>query len=144
MSISKATATWQGGFKDGKGTMKGAHAPEVEFTAGTRFEGQPGSNPEELIGAALAGCYSMALTLGLEKAGMKPARIDTSADVKLERLETGFTITDIDLVTKAVVPGANVDDGKFQQIAEETKKGCPVSKVLAATKIGLKATVSAS
>jgi osmotically inducible protein OsmC len=142
MSISKATASWQGGFKDGKGTMKGGHAPEAGFTAGSRFEGQPGSNPEELVGAALAGCYSMALTLNLEKAGLKPARVDTSADVKLERLETGFTITGIELVTKAVVPGA--DDAKFQQIAEETKKGCPVSKVLAATKISLKATVAAS
>ena len=140
MAISKASASWQGGFKDGKGTMKGAHAPEAAFTAGTRFEGQPGSNPEELVGAALAGCYSMALTLALEKAGMKPARIDTSADVKLERLETGFTITGIDLVAKAVVPGA--DAAKFQQIAEETKKGCPVSKVLAATKITLKASLA--
>jgi osmotically inducible protein OsmC len=132
MAISKATASWKGGFKDGKGTMKGAHAPEAAFTAGTRFEGQPGSNPEELIGAALAGCYSMALTLGLEKAGMKPASVDTSADVKLERLESGFTITGIELVTKANVPGA--DAAKFQQVAEDTKKGCPVSKVLAATK----------
>jgi lipoyl-dependent peroxiredoxin len=142
MAISKATASWQGGFKDGKGTMKGAHAPEAAFTAGTRFEGQPGSNPEELIGAALAGCYSMALTLNLEKAGLKPTRIDSSAEVKLERLETGFTITGIELVTKAVVPGA--DGAKFQEIAEETKKGCPVSKVLAATKITLKATVASS
>ena len=142
MSISKATGSWQGGFKDGKGTMKGAHAPEASFTAGSRFEGQPGSNPEELIGAALAGCYSMALTLALEKAGMKPARVDTSADVKLERLEVGPTITGIDLVTKVVVPGADVDDAKFQQIAEETKKGCPVSKVLAATKITLKASLA--
>jgi osmotically inducible protein OsmC len=142
MIISKATASWQGGLKDGKGSMKGAHAPEAPFSAGSRFEGQPGSNPEELIGAALAGCYSMALTLALEKAGLSPKRIDASADVKLERLETGFTITGIDLVVKAVVPGA--DDAKFQPIAEETKKGCPVSKVLAATKISLKATVSAS
>jgi osmotically inducible protein OsmC len=140
MSISKATASWTGGFKDGKGTMKGAHAPEAPFTAGSRFEGQPGSNPEELVGAALAGCFSMALTLNLEKAGMKPTRIDTSADVKLERLEAGFTITGIDLVTKAVVPGA--DAAKFQQVAEETKKGCPVSRVLAATKINLTASLS--
>jgi osmotically inducible protein OsmC len=139
MAISKATASWKGGFKDGKGTMKGAHAPEAAFTAGTRFEGQPGSNPEELIGAALAGCYSMALTLGLEKAGMKPASVDTSADVKLERLESGFTITGIELVTKANVPGA--DAAKFQQVAEDTKKGCPVSKVLAATKISLTASL---
>jgi osmotically inducible protein OsmC len=140
MAISKASASWQGGFKDGKGTMKGAHAPEAAFTAGTRFEGQPGSNPEELVGAALAGCYSMALTLALEKAGMKPSRIDTTADVKLERLESGFTITGIDLVTKANVPGG--DAAKFQQIAEETKKGCPVSKVLAATKISLNASLT--
>jgi lipoyl-dependent peroxiredoxin len=142
MGISKASASWQGGFKDGKGTMKGAHAPEATFSAGTRFEGEAGSNPEELIGAALAGCYSMALTLALEKAGLKPARVDTSADVKLERLESGFTITSIDLVTKAVVPGA--DAAKFQEVAEATKKGCPVSKVLAATKINLTATVASS
>jgi osmotically inducible protein OsmC len=142
MAISKATAIWQGGFKDGKGTMKGAHAPEATFSAGSRFEGQQGSNPEELIGAALAGCFSMALTLNLEKAGLQPKRVDTSADVTLERLETGFTITSIDLTTKAVVPGA--DAAKFQQIAEETKKGCPVSKVLAAAKINLSATVAAS
>jgi lipoyl-dependent peroxiredoxin len=139
MAISKASASWQGGFKDGKGTMKGAHAPEAPFSAGSRFEGQAGSSPEELVGAALAGCYSMALTLNLEKAGLKPTRVDTTADVKLERLETGFTITGIDLVTKAVVPGA--DDAKFQQVAEETKKGCPVSKVLAATKINLNASL---
>jgi osmotically inducible protein OsmC len=141
MAISKATATWQGGFKDGKGTMKGAHAPEAAFSAGSRFEGQQGSSPEELIGAALAGCFSMALTLNLEKAGLQPKRVDTSADVKLERLETGFTITTIDLTTKAVLPGA--DAAKFQQVAEETKKGCPVSKVLAAAKINLSATVAA-
>ncbi|HVX93721.1 MAG TPA: OsmC family peroxiredoxin [Polyangia bacterium] len=141
MPISKAAATWQGGFKDGKGTMKGANAPEVGFSAGTRFEGQQGSNPEELIGAALAGCFSMALTVGLEKAGLKPSRIDTSAEVKLEKLEAGFTITTIDLVTKAVVPGA--DAAKFQEVAEATKKGCPVSKVLAAAKINLEASLEA-
>jgi osmotically inducible protein OsmC len=141
MSISKASASWQGGFKDGKGTMKPAHGSDVEFTAATRFEGQPGSNPEEVIGAALAGCYSMALTLGLEKAGMKPKSVDTTADVKAERLETGFTITAIELITKAVVPGA--DAAKFQQVAEETKKGCPISRALAASiKVGVTASVS--
>jgi osmotically inducible protein OsmC len=140
MSISKASASWKGGFKDGKGSMKPGHGADVAFSAGTRFEGQEGSNPEELIGAALAGCYSMALTLGLEKAGMKPTSVDTTADVKLEKLETGFTITGIDLVTRAVVPGA--DAAKFQEVAEATKKGCPVSKVLAAAKINLAATVS--
>ena len=131
MALSKASASWQGGFKDGKGTMKGAHTSETAFTAGTRFEGQPGSNPEELIGAALAGCYSMALTLSLEKAGMKPSRVDTMAEVKGERVEGAFTITTIDLVTKAVVPGA--DAAKFQQVAEDTRKGCPVSRALKST-----------
>jgi lipoyl-dependent peroxiredoxin len=140
MGISKANASWQGGLKDGKGTMKGAHAPEANFTAGSRFEGQPGSNPEELIGAALAGCFSMALTVGLEKAGLKPTRVDTTAEVNLERTEAGPTIVGIDLVTTAAVPG--VDAAKFQQIAEETKKGCPVSRVLAATKINLKASLA--
>jgi osmotically inducible protein OsmC len=140
MSISKATATWKGGFKDGKGTMKGAHAPEAAFSTSTRFEGQPGSNPEELVGAALAGCFSMALTLGLEKAGMKPTSVDTTAEVTLEKLELGQTITGIALVTKAVVPGA--DPAKFQEVAEATKKGCPVSRALAATKVSLTATLS--
>jgi osmotically inducible protein OsmC len=140
MSISKASASWKGGFKDGKGTMKGAHAPEAAFSAATRFEGQPGSNPEELVGAALAGCYSMALTLGLEKADMKPTSVETTAEVTLEKTEAGQTITGIALVTKAVVPGA--DPAKFQEVAEATKKGCPVSRVLAATKISLTATLS--
>lgn len=140
MAISKASASWQGGFKDGKGTMKGAHAPEAGFTAGSRFEGQTGSNPEELVGAALAGCFSMALTLNLEKAGMKPSRIDTTADVKLEKIEAGQTITEIALVTKALVPGA--DAAKFQEVAEATKKGCPVSRALASAKISLQATLS--
>jgi osmotically inducible protein OsmC len=140
MSTSKASATWTGGLKTGRGTMKPAHGSEVGFSAGSRFEGQPGSNPEELIGAALSGCFSMALSLGLEQAGLSPTSIETSAEVKLERLETGFTITTIDLTTKATVPGA--DAAKFQQIAADTKKGCPVSKVLAAAKINLTATLA--
>jgi lipoyl-dependent peroxiredoxin len=142
MGISKASAIWQGGFKDGKGTMKPANAPEAAFSAGTRFEGQTGSNPEELIGAALAGCFSMALTLDLEKAGFAPKSVKTSADVKLERLETGFTITAIELTTTAVVPG--VDAARFQQVADGTKKSCPVARVLAATKINLTASVAAA
>jgi osmotically inducible protein OsmC len=140
MGISKASASWQGGFKDGKGTMKPGHAPEAAFTAGTRFEGQEGSNPEELVGAALAGCYSMALTLNLEKAGMKPTSVNTTADVKLEKQELGQTIVAIDLVTKAVVPGAEA--AKFQEVAEATKRGCPVSRALGGVKIGLAASLS--
>jgi osmotically inducible protein OsmC len=141
MGISKASASWQGGFKDGKGSMKPAHAPEALFTAGSRFEGKEGSNPEELLGAALAGCYSMALTLNLEKAGMKPSSVSSTADVTLEKLETGQTVTGIALVTKAVVPGA--DAAKFQEVAEATKKGCPISRALnPSIKVNLTATVS--
>jgi lipoyl-dependent peroxiredoxin len=142
MSISKASAVWSGGIKDGKGTMKPAHGTEVGFSAGSRFEGQPGSNPEELIGAALAGCFSMALSVGLGQAGFAPTSIASSADVHLEKVEAGFAITTIDLTTKAVVPG--IDAAKFEEIAQATKKGCPVSKVLAAAKINLTASVSAS
>ena len=137
MSISKANATWDGGFKDGKGAMKPDNGPEVAFTAGTRFEGVKGSNPEELIGAALAGCFSMALSVGLGKANATPKSIRTHADVKLEKGEGGFSITGIALSTEVLASG--IDDAKFQQIAAETKAGCPVGKALAAVPITLTA-----
>jgi lipoyl-dependent peroxiredoxin len=140
MGVSKGSAHWDGGLKQGKGAMKPEHAPEAPFSLGTRFEGQPGSNPEELIGAALAGCFSMALTVGLETAGLKPAGVRTSAEVRLEKQGAGFAITEIALTTEANVPG--LDDAKFQTIAEETKKGCPVSKALAGTTIKLKASLA--
>jgi osmotically inducible protein OsmC len=140
MGVSKGSARWEGGLKQGKGTMKPAHAPEASFTLGSRFEGQPASNPEELIGAALAGCFSMALTSNLEKAGFQPKSVQTSADVTIEKGEAGFAITTIALSTEASVPG--VDPAKFQQIAEETKKTCPVSKALAGVKISLKAALA--
>jgi osmotically inducible protein OsmC len=139
MGVSKASAEWTGGLKDGKGSMKPAHAGDVGFSLGSRFEGQPASNPEEMIGAALAGCYSMALTAALERSGLKPESVRTSADVTLEKLPDGFSITGIALNTQASVPGA--DAAKFQQIAEETKKTCPVSKALAATPITLSASL---
>lgn len=139
MGVSKASAEWTGGLKDGKGSMKPAHAGDIGFSLGSRFEGQPASNPEELIGAALAGCYSMALTAALERAGLKPQSVRTSADVTLEKLPDGFAITNIALTSAATVPGA--DAAQFQQIAEDTKKGCPVSKALAATPITLKASL---
>ena len=139
MSISKATAAWSGGLKNGKGTMKPAHGAEETFTLGSRFEGQPQTNPEEMIGAALAGCFSMALTVGLETAGLKPEGVQTSAEVHLNKDGPGFSITEIVLTTKANVSG--VDDAKFQAIAAETKKGCPVSKALAGTKISLNASL---
>jgi osmotically inducible protein OsmC len=137
MGVSKGSARWVGGLKTGQGTMKPAHAAEASFSVGSRFEGQPASNPEELIGAALSGCYSMALTAALEKAGLNPQSVATSADVKLEKLAEGFAITGIELSTEAAVPGA--DAAKFQTIAEETKKGCPVGKALASVPIRLSA-----
>jgi osmotically inducible protein OsmC len=138
--ISKASAEWTGGFKDGKGTMTPAHATAIGFTAGSRFEGQPASNPEEVVGAALAGCFSMALTVALGKAGHQPQSVRTSADVTLEKGDAGFSITGIALTTVATVPG--VDAAQFQTIAEETKKGCPVSKALAGTTITLTASLA--
>lgn len=129
MGIAKANAQWDGTIKEGKGIMHPAHAPEIPFSLATRFEGKPGSNPEEVIGAALAGCFSMALSLGLEKGGGKPTSIKTSATVSLDKDGEGFTITKIALVTEAIVPG--LDQAKFEAIAQETKKQCPVSKALA-------------
>jgi osmotically inducible protein OsmC len=139
MGISKATGGWDGAVKDGKGFMKPAHGPEVPFSAGSRFEGQAQSNPEELIGAALCGCFSMALTANLGNAGHPPKSVRTSADVTIEKQPGGFAITTIALTTEAVVPG--VEDAKFQETAETTRKTCPVAKVLAGARITLTATL---
>jgi osmotically inducible protein OsmC len=139
MGISKATGQWEGGLKTGKGSMKPAHAEAVGFSLSSRFEGQPASNPEEMVGAALSGCFSMALTGALERAGLSPKSVQTSAEVKLDKQDNGFAITGIALTTEASVPG--IDDAKFQALAEETKKGCPVSKALAGTTITLKASL---
>jgi osmotically inducible protein OsmC len=128
MGISKASAQWDGNFKTGKGTMKPAHGADIGFTAGSRFEGQPQSNPEELLGAAFAGCFSMALSVGLEKAGHAPRSIKTTADVKLEQQGGGFAITGIALRTEVAATGLDAD--KLKSIADETKKGCPVGKAL--------------
>jgi osmotically inducible protein OsmC len=133
MSTSKATGTWEGTLKSGRGTMKPAHAAEIPFALGSRFEGQTGSNPEELIGAALAGCFSMALSLGLEKAGMTPQSIQTTANVQLDKDSSGFCISRIDLTTEVRATGG--DPAKFKAVAEETKKSCPVSKVLKGAEI---------
>ena len=138
MSTSTANASWTGGLKDGSGVMKPAHAAEAPFSLGTRFEGQPGTNPEEMIGAALAGCFSMALSLGLEKAGLAPQSIQTSARVHLGKDgEAGFKISQIELKTEVKV--GDVDEARFQAIALETKNGCPVSKALGGTEIVLEA-----
>jgi len=130
MLKSNATATWTGSFKGGAGAMKPATAAEVPFSAGSRFEDQPGSNPEEMIGAALAGCFSMALAVGLEKGGATPKAIRTSAEVTLEKRDDGFTITGIHLDTEVEADGIGED--AFQEVATKTKSSCPVSKALAA------------
>lgn len=135
-----ASAVWQGGLKDGKGrisTESGA-LKESPYGFNTRFEGSPGTNPEELIGAAHAGCFSMALSMMLGEAGLTPERIDTTAEVSLEREPDGFAITAVHLTLKAKVPGAS--EAQFLQIADKAKTGCPVSKVLKA-KISLDASL---
>jgi osmotically inducible protein OsmC len=137
MSTSKASARWEGALREGRGTMKPANGPEVPFSLKTRFEGERGSNPEEIIGAALAGCFSMALSAALGKAGANPTSIETEAAVQLDKQGDGFAITNITLTTQAKVAG--IDAAKFETIAQETKQQCPVSKALAGTKINLQA-----
>lgn len=137
MPISKASAHWEGSLKDGRGSMKPANAAEAPFGLGSRFEGQKGSNPEELIGAALSGCFSMALSAALGKSGITPRTIDTQAQVHLDREGEGFKISKIELTTTAAIDG--LDGAKFESIAQETKKSCPVSKALAGTTINLSA-----
>ena len=140
MATRTASAVWDGTLKQGKGSMKlGSGAFEGAYSFASRFEEGTGTNPEELIGAAEAGCYSMALSANLEKAGHPATRISTNATVKLEMVSGAPRITSIDLKTDAEVPG--IDAAKFQEIAEQTKKGCPVSVALSGTQINLNATL---
>lgn len=128
----KASAAWQGGIRDGKGTISTASKvlASTPYSFGTRFEGEPGTNPEELLAAAHAGCFSMALSLMLGEAGIRPERIDTTATVTLEKLDTGFTITRVHL--DVAVRAAGADRGKFDAAAVKAKENCPLSKVLRA------------
>jgi osmotically inducible protein OsmC len=128
-----ASAHWQGGIKDGKGTMstESGALSEVPYGFNTRFEDQPGSNPEELLGAAHAGCFSMALSKELGDAGMTADSIETRAEVTLEKKDGGFLITAVHLLLRAKIPGA--DRAAFEKAVETAKTGCPVSKVLNAT-----------
>ena len=138
----KGSAAWQGGIKDGKGTISTESGALQSYPYGfaSRFEGQRGSNPEELIGAAHASCFTMALSLILGEAGLKATQLDTTAEVTLEQVEGGYAITAIKLVLKANVPGT--DDATFQSLAAKAKAGCPVSKLLKAD-ITLEATLVA-
>jgi len=133
MKINRSgSAAWSGGLKDGKGTISTQSGALDAYPYGfaTRFEGMPGSNPEELIAAAHASCFTMALSLILGEAGLTAEKMETSAVVTLEQQEGGFAITASKLTLKAKIPGA--DDTTFQELAAKAKAGCPVSKLLKA------------
>lgn len=138
MPTRKAHAIWNGTLKDGHGQMdveSGAFHGSYSF--GTRFAEEKGSNPEELIGAAHAGCFSMAISGALVEAGFQPQRIETDAAVSIEKTGAGFSITAIRLSTKGRVPG--IDAASFRDIAEQAKNDCPVSRALAGISISLEA-----
>jgi lipoyl-dependent peroxiredoxin len=138
MAVRTSEAEWQGALKDGKGTMKlGSGAFQGAYSFSSRFEEGTGTNPEELVGAAHAGCFSMAFANILSKAGFNPKRIHTVAKVYLEKVGEGFKITHIDLSTHGEVAG--IDQNTFLQHAEQAKKGCPVSQALGAVEIRLEA-----
>ena len=143
MPIRTAEATWNGGFPKGDGTMKtGSGAVDGTFSFGTRMQEEPGTNPEELIAAAEAGCFSMALAATLTKAGHEPRSIETRALVHLDKVGEGFAITRIQVETEGDVPG--IDDKTFRDFAEKAKTNCVVSKALTGTVIELKATLTRS
>jgi len=134
-----ASAVWEGTLKEGNGRVKlGSGAFEGKYSFVSRFEDGAGTNPEELIGAAHAGCFSMALAAGLTRAGHNPKRISTNANVSLEKVGEAFKITTIELTTEGEVPG--IDEQTFLDAAESAKKNCPVSQALAGVDIKLNAT----
>ena len=126
----KASAVWRGGLKDGKGSVSSASGvlANTPYSFATRFEGTPGTNPEELIAAAHAACFSMALSAQLGGANLTPESINTSATLTMEKLDAGWTITAVNLDVVAKVPGASEE--AFNTAAQNAKAGCPVSKVL--------------
>ncbi len=138
MLVRTSEAEWTGNLTAGKGSIKlGSGAFEGKYDWGSRSADAPGTNPEELIGAAHAGCFTMALSAQLGNAGFTPTRLHTSAKVHLIKNETGFVIPKIELETEGEVPG--IDDAKFQELAAVAKAGCPVSKALAGVEITLNA-----
>ena len=136
-----ASAHWQGNLKQGKGTIstESGVLSATPYGFNTRFEDTPGTNPEELIGAAHAGCFSMAFSMLLGEEGFTPDSIDTKATVTLDKVDDGFAITAVHLLMKATIP--KIDQAAFQTIANKAKAGCPVSKLLNAD-ITLDATLS--
>ena len=130
MTTSSAEGIWEGGLKGGNGTFSaGSGAFKGAYSFGTRFEGAQGTNPEELLAAAHAACFSMALSAGLEAAGTPATRVTTKASATIDKANGGFRITGIKLETRGVVPG--IDEAKFRQAAQEAGKGCPISQALA-------------
>jgi osmotically inducible protein OsmC len=138
----KASAIWQGGLKDGKGSIstESGVLKQSQYSFGTRFENGIGTNPEELIGAAHAGCFSMAFAAELGKAGFTPASIHTTATITLEKTDAGFTVTESHLDLTAKIPG--IDAAQFTAIANGAKAGCPISRLLNA-KVTLEAKLEA-
>src|SRR4051812_23638330 len=141
MPTRTATAQWQGGLQKGNGSFKGQTGLNGSYNFGSRFQDAAGSNPEELLAAAEAACYSMALSAGLEKEGFAPASVETKAACTIEKVGEGFKITRMALEVTASVPG--IDDAKFQAVAAATKEGCPVSAALKGNvQLELKATLA--
>ena len=138
-----ASARWQGGLKDGKGAIstQSGVLTNTQYSFSTRFEQGNGTNPEELIAAAHAGCFTMALSAQLEKAGLTADRLDTNATVTMEKRETGWEVTESHLDVTAQIPGA--DQEKFEAAANEAKAGCPISRLLN-TKITMDARLAAT
>ncbi|ATA22098.1 osmotically inducible protein OsmC [Gibbsiella quercinecans] len=128
----KGQAHWEGDIKRGKGTIstESGALKQQPYGFNTRFEGKPGTNPEELIGAAHAGCFSMALSLMLGEEGYTPESIDTTANVSLDKVDGGFAITKIELTSTVKLPG--IDEATFDKIINKAKAGCPVSQLLKA------------
>lgn len=138
MPVRNAEAEWNGSIMDGNGSMRlGSGAFEGAYSFQSRMEEGTGTNPEELIGAAHAGCFSMAFSAALGKAGFEPKSIHTKAAVRFDKVGGGFSITKIDLTTEAEIP--EIDEENFQEIARSAKENCPVSKALAGTEINLQA-----
>ena len=139
MPTRKAEAEWEGNLAEGRGSLKAeSGAFEEPYSFKSRFEeGESATNPEELLGAAHAGCFTMALTAQLSRARITPKRIHTEARVKLEKIGEAFSITQIELETEAEIP--DIDDATFQQYAQGAKENCPLSKALASTPISLTA-----
>jgi lipoyl-dependent peroxiredoxin len=139
----KGSAVWQGGLKDGKGTVstESGVLRDTTYNFAQRFENAPGTNPEELIAAAHAACFSMALSAVLGESNLRADRIETTATATLEKTDAGFTVTKIQLDVTADIP--NADNAAFQEAAEKAKKNCPISRLLAAANITMEARLRA-